>query len=147
MGATGAGGGLRRIRESLGVFGIRGARRVDEGKSPSKAGFSTGGNSIVISADSDEGKDIVFQFKLGKNDTMKITAYDPNIPSKGRTSVNAERPSLDSVINNPKSSATDKQNAMKIRDMFQRTKSGIKESSLGRIANELKKKARAKGKA
>lgn len=146
MGATGAGG---RIRSLLGgggsAFGIKGARQLDDGVKPKGSGFTSGGNNIVISARSDEGKNIVFQFKLGKNDTMKITAYDPNVPSKGRTSVSAERPSLDSVINNPRSSASDKQNAMKIRDMMQRTESGVKESSLGKIANELKKKARKKG--
>lgn len=146
MGATGAGGGrLRSIFGGDRAFGIRGARQLDAEKVPAGARFSADKNSIVISANSDEGKDIVFQFKLGKNDTMKITAYDPNVPSRGKTSVNADRPSLDSVINNPKSSTTDKQNAMKIRDMMQRTDSGIKESSLGKIANELKKKARKKG--
>lgn len=145
MGATGEGSGLRNGESSSGVFGIRNAREIEGGKIPAKAGFSKEGNSIIVSANSDEGKDIVFQFKLGRGDTMKITAYDPNVPSKGRTSVSAERPSLDSVINNPKSSNSDKQNAMKIRDMMQRTESGIKESSLGRIANELKKKALKKG--
>ena len=146
MGATGTGSGIRQGRVKVDqVFGIRNARRIEEGRLPKGAGFTTGQDVIVISANSDEGKDIVFQFKLGKNDTMKITAYDPNVPSKGHTSVNAERPSLDSVINNPKSSSEDKQNAMKIRDMFQRTDSGIKESSLGRIANELKKKKLKKG--
>lgn len=146
MGSTGAGGGLRRrVSEALGTFGIRGARRIEESNAPRNSDFTKRGDSIVISANSDEGKDIVFQFKLGRNDSMKITAYDPNVPSKGRTSVNADRPSLDSVINNPRTSAEDKRNAMKIRDMFQRTTSGVKESSLGRIANELKKKARRKG--
>lgn len=147
MGATGSGSGIRDSGErGSSVFGIRGARQLEEGANPKGSGFTASGNSIVISANSDEGKDIVFQFKLGKNDTMKITAYDPNVPSKGRTSVNADRPSLDSVINNPKSSADDKRNAMKIRDMMQRTESGIKESSLGRIANELKKRKLRSGK-
>lgn len=146
MGATGASGGrLRKIFGSERAFGIRGAREIEGGRIPDGARFTKGADSIVISANSDEGKDIVFQFKLGKNDTMKITAYDPNVPSRGKTSVSADKPSLDSVINNPKSSAEDKRDAMKIRDMFQRTESGIKESSLGRIANELKKKARKKG--
>lgn len=146
MGATGAGGGkIRRIFGGDRVFGIRGARQLDSNKSPAGARFSTDGNNIVISARSDEGKDIVFQFKLQKGGKMGITAYDPNVPSRGKTSVSADRPSLDSVINNPKSSSTEKQNAMKIRDMMQRTESGVKESSLGKIANELKKKARKKG--
>ena len=144
MGATGASGTRTRVSEDR-VFGIRNARKLDDGANPAGARFDTSGNRIVIAAHSDEGKDIVFQFKLGRNDTMKITAYDPNVPSRGKTSVSAERPSLDSVINNPKSTSEDRQNAMKIRDMFQRTDSGIKESSLGRIANELKKKKRKRG--
>ena len=141
MGATGTGSGVRSKQPSgEQTFGIRNARRLEDGANPAGSGFKAGDNNIVISAKSDEGKDIVFQFKLGRQDKMLITAYDPNVPSKGKTSVSADRPSLDSVINNPKSSAEDKRNAMKIRDMFQRTDSGIKESSLGRIANELKKK-------
>ena len=146
MGATGAGSGIRNgISQLAGVFGIRGSRQLEEGTNVRGAGFNVTKDSIVVSADSDEGKDIIFQFKLGKNDKMNITAYDPNVPSKGRTSVNADRPSLDAVINSPKSSSADKQNALKIRDMFQRTTSGIKESSLGKIANELKKRKLRKG--
>lgn len=146
MGATGSGSGIRGVREKIfQVFGIRNARQLEEGSNPSGSGFTAKGDNIVISADSDEGKDIIFQFKLGKGDKMLITAYDPNVPSKGKTSVSAERPSLDSVINNPKASADDKRNAMKIRDMFQRTTSGVKESSLGRIANELKKRKLMRG--
>lgn len=146
MGATGASGsGVRRGESGETVFGIRGARQLEDTANPKGAKFTTSGNNIVISARSDEGKDIVFQFKLGKNDTMKITAYDPNIPNRGKVSVSAERPSLDSVINSPRASSEDRQNAMRIRDMMQRTDSGVKESNLGRIANELKKKARKKG--
>ena len=145
MGATGASGSGTRGENVGSVFGVRGARQLEDTANPDKARFSTSGNNVVISAHSDEGKDIVFQFKLLKNDKMGITAYDPNVPSRGKTSVSADRPSLDSVINNPKSSAQDRQNAMRIRDMMQRTDSGIKESSLGQIANELKKKARKKG--
>ena len=147
MGATGASSsGVRqgRTREDR-VFGIRNARRLDDNANPAGAKFSKDGTNIVIAANSDEGKDIVFQFKLLKNDKMKITAYDPNIPNRGKVSVSAERPSLDAVLANPKSSTEDKRNAMLIRDMFQRTDSGIKESSLGRIANELKKKKRKRG--
>ena len=147
MGATGASGnGVRSgSTPANNVFGMRNARRLEEGTTISGAGFKPTNDTITIAANSDEGKDIVFQFKLLKNDKMKITAYDPNVPSKGKVSVSAERPSLDAVISNPRATSTDKQNAMKIRDMFQRTDSGIKESSLGRIANELKKKKRKRG--
>ena len=146
MGATGAGGsGLKRGEGFESAFGIRSARQLEDSANPKGARFTTSGSNIVIAAHSDEGKDIVFQFKLLKNGKMGITAYDPNVPSRGKTSVSADRPSLDSVITNPKASADDKRNAMKIRDMMQRTDSGVKESNLGRIANELKKKARKKG--
>ena len=146
MGATGSGSGVRTGQGTGNqVFGIRNARKLEDGANPAGSGFKADGNNIVISAHSDEGKDIVFQFKLLKNDKMKITAYDPNVPSKGKVSVSADRPSLDSVINSSKASTDDKRNAMKIRDMFQRTDSGIKESSLGRIANELKKRKLRRG--
>ena len=147
MGATGASGSeLRtgRTRQEQ-VFGMRNARQLEDGTNIPNAGFKPGPDNITIAAHSDEGKDIVFQFKLLKGDKMKITAYDPNVPNKGRVSVNADRPSLDAVINSPKATSDDRRNAMLIRDMFQRTDSGIKESSLGRIANELKKKKRKKG--
>lgn len=140
MGSTGASRKPYKYDPTKSTFGIRGARQLQDGNIAG-AGFSEHGkNDIIISADSDEGKDIIFQFKLGRNDSLKITAYDPNVPSKGKTTVNADRPSLDSVINNPKASSAEKQGAMKIRDMMQRTKSDVKESSLGRIANELKKR-------
>ena len=145
MGATGASGSGVRTGEGQ-TFGIRNARQLDENANPAGAKFDKDGDRIVIAANSDEGKDIVFQFKLLKGGKMKITAYDPNIPNRGKVSVSSDRPSLDAVLTNPKSSVSDKQNALKIRDMFQRTDSGIKESSLGRIANELKKRARKKGK-
>ena len=141
MGATGASGsGVKRGDTSQSTFGLKSARRLEDSANPKGARFSTSGDNIVIAASSDEGKDIVFQFKLLKGDKMGITAYDPNIPNRGKVSVNADRPSLDSVISNPKASSSEKSNAMKIRDMMQRTESGIKESSLGRIANELKKR-------
>lgn len=144
MGSTGLGGIRSKFDPQTSTFGIKDARQLQD-SNVRDAGLSEHGkNDIIIAAASDEGKDIIFQFKLGRNDTMKITAYDPNVPSKGKTSVNADRPSLDSVINNPKASSSDKQNAMKIRDMMQRTKSDVKESSLGRIANELKKRKNKK---
>lgn len=140
MGSTGASGVRNKFDPETSTYGIKDARQL-QSSDVKGAGFSEHGkNDIIISASSDEGKDIVFQFKLGRNDSLKITAYDPNVPSKGKTTVNADRPSLDSVINNPKTSSTEKQGAMKIRDMMQRTKSDVKESSLGRIANELKKR-------
>ena len=109
MGATGASGEVRQGRvASENTFGIRNARQLEEGTSIKGAGFKPGGDSITISAHSNEGKDIVFQFKLLKGDKMKITAYDPNVPSKGRISVSADRPSLDAVMTNPKSSVSDK---------------------------------------
>ena len=100
-----------------------------------------GKNDIRISVSTDEDKDIIFQFKLvdgGKN--MSIRAYDPNIPSKGITEVKTSSPSLSAVMNDPNATATEKSNALKIRDMMNRSKRGITESSLAKIANDLQKK-------
>lgn len=140
MGSTGAGGIRKKFDPNTSTFGIKDARQLESSNIPGAGLSEHGKNDIIIAANSDEGKDIIFQFKLGRNDSLKITAFDPNVPSKGKTTVNADRPSLDSVINNPKSSSEEKRGAMKIRDMMQRTTSDVKESSLGKIANELKKR-------
>lgn len=142
MGATGLGSGKRgRTKGSFRTYGIYGARKLTE-PVPKESGFTDQGkNDIRISVNTDEEKDIVFQFKLvdgGKN--MSIRAYDPNVPSKGITEVKTSSPSLSAVMNDPNASATEKSNAMKIRDMMNRSKKGITESSLAKIANELQRK-------
>lgn len=142
MGATGLGHRRKPTDEgNLRAYGIIGARRMSE-TAPREAGFTNQGEGDVrIAVSTDEEKDIVFQFKLvngGKE--MSIRAYDPNVPSKGITEVKSSKPSLTAVINDPESSASDKSNALKIRDMMNRSKKGIKESSLARIVNELKRK-------
>jgi len=149
MGATGnfvfrkSDGSADRSR----AFGIAGGVRLDSNP-PRESGLDRHGqDDIMVSVHSEEGKDIIFQFKLvGRNqDKMSIKAYDPNVPSKGKVQVVTDRPSLDAVINNPNTSATDKSNAMRIRDMMNRTRSGIKESSLTQIANNLKANKNRKG--
>lgn len=144
MGSTGANGKRYKYDADKSSFGIRDARQVHDEKIDG-AGFSKHDkNDIIMSVKSPEGKDIVFQFKLGRDNMMKIKAYDPNTKEKSKTEVNADRPSLDTVINNSKSTVSEKRDAQKIRDMMQRAKSDIKESSLGRIAHELKKRKNKK---
>lgn len=145
MGATALANRKVYSDEKTRIFGIKGAHRLQEPVSR-EAGFKDQGkDDIRIALASEEDKDIVFQFKLTKDGSeMIIRAYDPNVPSKGTTEVRASKPSLDSVINDPKASPEDKSGALKIRDMMNRSKSGIKESSLTKIADELRKK-RTKG--
>jgi len=145
MGATALANRKRYTDEKTMIFGIRGARRL-EGNAPREAEFKDQGkDDIRIALASEEDKDIIFQFKLNKSgNEMIIRAYDPNVPSRGVTEVKTSSPSLDSVLNDPNASPSDKSGALRIRDMMNRSKSGIKESSLARIANDLKKK-RAKG--
>lgn len=145
MGATALANRKMYSNPDTKIFGIKFARRMQE-KAPREAEFrDQGKDDIVVSVQSNEEKDIIFQFKLNKSgDEMIIRAYDPNIPTKSTTEVKTSSPSLNSVINDPKSSPSEKSGALKIRDMMNRSKSGIKESSLARIANELKKK-KAKG--
>ena len=145
MGATALANRKRYSDEKTMIYGIRGARRL-EGTAPREAEFKDQGKDDVrIALSSEEDKDIIFQFKLNKSgDEMIIRAYDPNVPSRGVTEVKTSQPSLDSVLNDPNASPSDKSGALRIRDMMNRSKSGIKESSLARIANDLKKK-RTKG--
>lgn len=144
MGATGGlFGRKRRTKKSEDIFGVRGAERF-ESAAPKQANFDKpGAGRIQLRVPSDEGKDIIFQFKLTRENKLSIIGYDPNVPSRGKVRVLADRPSLDSVINSPKASAADKANAQRLRDMFTRTKNGVKESSLASIANALQ---REKGK-
>lgn len=142
MGAT----GLRMSKsrtdsENLKAFGIVGARKMFE-TAPREAGFSNQGqNDVRISVATDEEKDIVFQFKLIKGGKeMSIRAYDPNIPDKGVAEVHTNKPDLTSVISDPNATANDVRAAQKILTMMNRSKKGIKNSSLVRIANELKRK-------
>ena len=145
MGATALANRKVYTDEKTKIFGIRGAHRIQEPVHGDSGFKDQGKDDIRIALASDEEKDIVFQFKLTKDgNDMIIRAYDPNVPSKGVTEVKTSRPSLDAVMNDPNASLQDKQGAMKIRDMMNRSKSGIKESSLAKISNELKKK-RAKG--
>jgi len=142
MGATGLKLGRRGANKGIfRTYGIYGARKLTE-PAPREAGFTDQGkNDVRISVSTDEDKDIIFQFKLvdgGKN--MSIRAYDPNIPSKGITEVKTSSPSLSAVMNDPNATATEKSNALKIRDMMNRSKRGITESSLAKIANDLQKK-------
>ena len=145
MGATALANRKMYSNPETKIFGIKFARRMQE-KAPREAEFKDQGkDDIVLAVQSEEEKDIIFQFKLTKKgDEMIIRAYDPNVPSRGVTEVRTSEPSLNSVLNDPNATASDKSGALKIRDMMNRSKSGIKESSLARIANELKKK-RAKG--
>lgn len=145
MGATALANRKHRTSQSTSVFGIGNARKLTD-KAPREADFrDQGKDDIRIAVASEEEKDIIFQFKLSKDGSeMIIRAYDPNIPTKSATEVKTSSPSLNSVINDPNASPSDKSGALKIRDMMNRSKSGIKESSLARIANELEKK-RAKG--
>ena len=139
MGATGMHTG--KVGANKGIFrtyGIYGARKISE-PVPKESGFKDQGkNDIRISVATDEEKDIIFQFKLvdgGKN--MSIRAYDPNVPSKGVTEVKTSSPSLSAVMNDPNATAEEKSNAQKIRDMMNRSKKGITESSLSKIALDL----------
>lgn len=145
MGATALANRKTYSDEKTRIFGIKGAHRLQE-PVPGNSGFKDEGkDDIRIALATDEDKDIVFQFKLTKDGSeMIIRAYDPNVPSKGVTEVRSSKPSLDAVMTDPKATPKDREGAMKIRDMMNRSKSGIKESSLTKIANELKKK-RAKG--
>lgn len=134
MGSTG-----RRTsgKPSTSVFDVKDAKRTE------LSGLETQGiptptkQDIQLKVGSREGKDIIFQFRLTKDNEMSIRAYDPNEPSRAKVSVTTKDASLDSVIKSADSTKEEKTNARKIKEMINQTTSGITQSSLKKIANEL----------
>ena len=138
MGATALANKARYYDKKTMIFGIKSGKRVTDNVGR-EAGFKDQGKEdVVISVETDEDKDIVFQFKLKKGGKqMLIRAYDPNIKDKATTEVNVKNPDLTKVQNDPDATARDRTEAQKILAMMNRSKHGIKNSSLARIANHL----------
>lgn len=131
MGSTGAHrGGIKDI----GGFGINGANEPSKDKLK-EAGFDKPGNRNYSAENkANKGEDIIFQFTLVGKNKMSIKAYQPGTPAvKALVKVDANNPSLDSTT----SSGGEVQ---KLRALFAKSKSGVKESNLPSIAAELKRR-------
>lgn len=115
-------------------FGIAGAVNF-KGKIPTEAKLDpVGNNKVTLKVNSSGKQDIIFQFKLRKDNTMSIMAYDPNRGVRSQIAVSSSSPSIERVIRT--GSKTESRNALAIKDMMARS-TKIDESQLGAIANKL----------
>ena len=138
MGSTGHGIYNKSYKGNVNdeTFGIKGAVNCT-GKLPEDSNLEKpGNNKITLKVASDDKFDIIFQFKLTKdNKYMVITAHDPNTPPvKAKVNVESLNPSIDDVI--ATGSHNQQLQAIKIKDMFAKSTT-IKESQLSAIVNKL----------
>ena len=125
------------------TFGIPGAvnytGRVPAGKGIEKVGS----NKITLKVRSTGNQDIIFQFKLTKDNRMSINGFDPNKPeSRAHLIVSATNPSIDKAA--ATGTKSDKTNADKLRRMFIKSQD-INEGQLSQIAYKLLNAKRVKG--
>lgn len=148
MGLTGL---LHRKRDGLrmeySAYGISGARKL-QGTLGRESGFKDEGKEDVrLALPSEEEQDIYFQFKLAdRGESLIIRAFDPNVPDKAVTEVKSHKPDLTTVAMDPNATSQDIYNAQRILNMMNKSKSGVKNSSLEKIVNELRKKGDGKKK-
>lgn len=118
------------------TFGIGGAVNY-KGKVPDGSGLSpVGANKITLKLPFGKQSNILFQFKLTKDDKlMQITGYKDGVPEvKCKVAVDSGQPSLDKVI--ATGNKTEKSNAIKMKDLMHKS-SKIDEYQLGAIAQKL----------
>ena len=141
MGSTGKGLFSRRKQGELSseTFGIPNAV-VFKGKPPADSGIDKpSSNKITLKIPANDGTNILFQFKLSKdNKLMTIIGYKNGVPEvKCKVAVDAGQPSLDKVM--ATGSRAEAANAVKMKDLFAKSED-VKENQLGAIAQELLKK-------
>lgn len=145
MGSTGRGLYAKRKQKKLDddTFGIVGATAF-KGKVPEGKGLEpVSPNKITLKVPAGKNDNVLFQFKLSKNNKlMTITGYKNGVPEvKCKVSVDAGQPSLDKVI--ATGSKQEKMQATKMKDLFAKS-TNIKENQLGAIANKLLTKKKVK---
>lgn len=117
------------------TFGIPGASNFTGRVTPGKGIENAGANKVTLRLPSTGRQDIVFQFKLTKDNKLFVAGYDPNKPeAKAHIELSSSAPSLDKAA--AVGSDSDKQNALKLKDMMAKSVK-INESQLGAIANKL----------
>ena len=145
MGSTGRGLYAKRKQKKLDddTFGIVGATAF-KGKVPEGKGLEpVSPNKITLKVPAGKNDNVLFQFKLSKNNKlMTIVGYKNGVPEvKCKVSVDAGQPSLDKVI--ATGSKAEKVQATKMKDLFAKS-TNIKENQLGAIANKLLTKKKVK---
>ena len=117
------------------TFGIGGAVNYKGKIPPGKGIEDVGSNKITLKVNSTRKQDIIFQFKLTKDNRLSINGYDPNQPeSRAHLIVSATAPSIDKVA--ASGSKSEKSNASKLKTMFTKS-TEINEGQLYAIAQKL----------
>lgn len=145
MGSTGRGTYASRKGKKIDneTFGIKGATAF-KGKVPEGKGLEpVSPNKITLKIPAGNNDNVLFQFKLSKNNKlMTIIGYKNGVPEvKCKVQVDAGQPSLDKVI--ATGSKSEKIQATKMKDLFAKS-TEIKENQLGSIANALLRKKKVK---
>ena len=138
MGSTGHGnyGKGRTADLNTDTFGIANAVPF-KGKPPEGSNIKPPStNNITLKINTDKGSNILFQFRLSKdNKTMTIIGFRDGVPQvKTKVAVDAGRPSLDKLIVSGKPS--EKLAAMKMRELMNQS-TQVSEGQLGAIADKL----------
>lgn len=118
------------------TFGISGAVNY-KGKVPKNSGLDpVGSNKITLKVPGLKQSNILFQFKLSKdNEMMTIIGYKDGMPEvKCKVQVDSGHPSLNEVI--ATGNKTEKLQAIKMKDLMSKS-STVSEDQLGAIANKL----------
>lgn len=118
------------------TFGIAGAVNY-KGKVPKNSGLDpVGSNKITLKLPAGKQSNILFQFKLNKdNSLMTIIGYKDGMPEvKCKVQVDSGNPSLNAVI--ATGSKSEKMQAIKMKDLMHKS-STVSEDQLSAIANKL----------
>lgn len=118
------------------TFGIAGAINY-KGKVPKDSGLDpVGSNKITLKLPAGKQSNILFQFKLSKdNELMTIIGYKDGMPEvKCKVQVDSGHPSLNEVI--ATGSKTERLQAIKMKDLMSKS-STVSEDQLSAIANKL----------
>ena len=121
------------------IYGIAYAVRFNN-SAPREANFDKPGDGVIqMTVATLEGQNVLLQFKLTRGDNLQIKGYDPMIPANAKVVVDSVYPSVDSVIRNGRTMA-ERADAQRLKNIFNKTLSGVSTESLSRLANSLKQR-------
>ena len=124
------------------IFGINYATRFHT-LAPKSANFHRpNDDNIQLAIATYDGEDVLFQFRLSRQNNLQIQAYDPNAQISGKVIVNSDNPSIDAIINNSMASPSIKYEATKVKDIIDKTYNGIQATSIRSLIDYLKRRKR-----
>lgn len=125
-------------------FGIKGAVSYS-GKVPINSGLEpVGSNKVTLKMPINRQDNVIFQFKLSKdNKLMFITAYKNGVPEvRCKVSVDSKSPDLNKLLNSPK--ASERSAALKMKELISQAPN-MDEGKLDPISKKLLADKRKKG--